>query len=155
TFYIAVMVTAWHGGLGPSLVALSLGLLSASYFFGPARDSFAVFGLEQQVGLALYLLVGLGTALLSEALRRERARADTDYLTGVGNARSFHQRLKVEIRRSKQSKRPFTVAYLDLDDFKEVNDRLGHHRGDILLRLVAVTVQTCIRKTDVLARLGG
>jgi diguanylate cyclase (GGDEF)-like protein len=47
------------------------------------------------------------------------------------------------------------VAYLDLDNFKEVNDRFGHSRGDSLLRLVAATIRTNLRKTDMVARLGG
>jgi diguanylate cyclase (GGDEF)-like protein len=50
---------------------------------------------------------------------------------------------------------PFSLAYLDLDDFKSVNDRFGHEAGDAVLRMVAATIQDRIRSTDLLARLGG
>ena len=76
TYFVAVMFTAWFAGWGPSLVAMGLGFLTATYFFVPPRGSFAVSGLANQIGLALYFFVGIASALLSESQRRASRRAE-------------------------------------------------------------------------------
>jgi len=81
--------------------------------------------------------------------------AHTDSLTGAGNTRSFYFHLTGEIERLTRYKRPFTIAYADLDHFKSVNDALGHTAGDELLRIVAVALKGVMRGSDFLARLGG
>lgn len=63
--------------------------------------------------------------------------------------------LNQELERSRRTGRPMTVAYIDLDDFKGVNDRLGHPAGDDLLRRIAASLTKSIRRIDVVARLGG
>ena len=74
-FYVAVMVTAWYGGLRRALLALTLGALSANYFFLPPAYSLTVAGTANQIGLALYLLVALVGTLLIEALRQQQRPA--------------------------------------------------------------------------------
>jgi PAS domain S-box-containing protein len=76
TFFLAVLFTAWYAGLGPSLLALALGAVAAANFFSPPRDPFALLTGEHQVGLALYLCVGLAGAAFSEALQAARRRAE-------------------------------------------------------------------------------
>jgi diguanylate cyclase (GGDEF)-like protein len=110
---------------------------------------------NSMVRLAFYLMVTLSLSSLKQALDREKKLASTDPLTGIRNGRFFHEAAGAEIERAKRYGRPFTVAYFDLDNFKEVNDRFGHSRGDELLRLVAAAVRTNLRKTDCVARLGG
>jgi diguanylate cyclase (GGDEF)-like protein len=78
-----------------------------------------------------------------------------DPLTRVANPRGFHEKAQREIEIAKRYGHPFTVAYLDLDNFKVVNDSLGHSTGDDLLVRVAELIGGSIRETDVLARLGG
>jgi diguanylate cyclase (GGDEF)-like protein len=107
------------------------------------------------IRLGVFLIFTLLVSSLKRALDREKELSGTDVLTGVRNARSFREVVGAEIERSKRSLRPFTVAYLDLDNFKAVNDCHGHEQGDELLRLVANTILTGIRKTDTVARLGG
>nr|MBI3611618.1 PAS domain S-box protein [Nitrospirota bacterium] len=75
TYFVAVMFTAWFAGWGPSLVAMGLGFLAASYFFVPPRGAFAVAGLANQIGIALYFFVGIVSALLSESQRRAQRQA--------------------------------------------------------------------------------
>jgi len=89
------------------------------------------------------------------ALAHERMLSQTDYLTGIANNREFYQQANAELQRANRSSRPISLAYIDLDGFKEINDRLGHRAGDALLRTVAQVFQATIRKTDTLARLGG
>jgi diguanylate cyclase (GGDEF)-like protein len=86
---------------------------------------------------------------------RERVLARTDSLTGVANGRSFADRAHLALSYLRRAGRPVTVAYIDLDHFKEVNDGLGHTEGDRLLHAVAQAVAGRLRSTDIVARLGG
>jgi diguanylate cyclase (GGDEF)-like protein len=81
--------------------------------------------------------------------------ARTDPLTGAANARTFYETTAVEAGRARRAGRPLTLAYLDLDNFNQLNDGLGHAAGDqALVHLVAV-IRLHLRASDLLARLGG
>lgn len=82
-------------------------------------------------------------------------QANYDHLTGLPNRQLFHDRLEKEMQRSDTSGRSMALVYLDLDDFKELNDSLGHGAGDKLLAQAAERLQSCVRSTDTVARLGG
>ncbi|MCS6810193.1 MAG: diguanylate cyclase [Tepidimonas sp.] len=91
-----------------------------------------------------------------EALNRELQRiAVTDALTGIANRRSILQQLDDELRRLRRHGRPLSVLSLDLDYFKQVNDRYGHAVGDAMLQHVVRTVQQQLRATDSFGRIGG
>lgn len=92
---------------------------------------------------------------LKRALENERLRSRTDFTTGALNSRAFNEMADVELRRARRYDRPLSLAFLDLDNFKAVNDDFGHNVGDILLRKVVETIRTHIRASDVLARVGG
>jgi diguanylate cyclase (GGDEF)-like protein len=105
--------------------------------------------------IGFFLIVNFTVSSLRISLERERDMARTDYLTQVANSRYFAEIASNEIKRASRYLHPFTVAYLDIDDFKSVNDRWGHSTGDQLLALVADTIRNNIRATDSIARLGG
>ena len=84
-----------------------------------------------------------------------RALARLDPLTGVANGRTFHELLDREIARLHRTASPLTLAYVDLDHFKDVNDTLGHAAGDDLLRAIGTQLTATLRATDSVARLGG
>jgi len=84
-----------------------------------------------------------------------RASAFTDPLTGVANRRSLLERIDYEIARHGRSRRSFALLMLDLDGFKQLNDRFGHPAGDDLLKDVATALAGVIRDQDTLARVGG
>jgi diguanylate cyclase (GGDEF)-like protein len=84
-----------------------------------------------------------------------RDTAGRDPLTGVGNYRTLHERLSYEIARHERSGRRFTLTLLDLDDFKQVNERFGHLEGDRVLREVGHVLLTELRGHDTVARQGG
>jgi diguanylate cyclase (GGDEF)-like protein len=92
---------------------------------------------------------------LRSAMEREKELARTDPLTGAMNSRAFGELATAELHRARRYERPFTLAYVDIDDFKAVNDRFGHSTGDTLLRLVAETMKQNSRAVDVIARVGG
>ena len=92
---------------------------------------------------------------LNRAMQSERIFARTDFLTGVLNARSFHELAQMEINRSIRYQRPFTIAFIDVDNFKTINDTFGHTTGDTVLRSIATNIKVHLRKTDIIARIGG
>ncbi|OQA92039.1 MAG: putative diguanylate cyclase YcdT [Elusimicrobia bacterium ADurb.Bin231] len=89
------------------------------------------------------------------ALEYERDFSRTDYLTGIPNRRYFFEMADIEIKRFKRYTRPFTVAYIDIDYFKNINDTLGHTAGDDILKTVTAIIKNSIRTIDLFARIGG
>ncbi len=79
----------------------------------------------------------------------------TDSLTGIYNRRYFSERLSVEIERSKRNHEPISIAMLDIDFFKKINDTYGHQAGDYILKSFSVQINSQIRPYDILARFGG
>jgi diguanylate cyclase (GGDEF)-like protein len=107
------------------------------------------------VRLGTFLIMTLILSALKKALEHEKELARTDPLTGVANGRYFITLADMEINRARRYKHSFTVIYIDLDNFKTVNDHFGHSTGDALLRSVAHTIRNNIRATDIVGRLGG
>lgn len=87
--------------------------------------------------------------------RRLAAMCQTDYLTGVDNRRSFMERAEIEFLRARRYDKPLAIVIVDVDRFKNVNDRHGHAIGDEVLQLVATTLAGQMRRHDVAARYGG
>lgn len=81
--------------------------------------------------------------------------AHYDVLTGLANRKLFYDRLKQDIVSARRSKKALALMFLDLNGFKLINDSLGHHNGDNLLKEVAKRLLDCIRTTDCAARMGG
>jgi diguanylate cyclase (GGDEF)-like protein/PAS domain S-box-containing protein len=101
----------------------------------------------------------LATALdISEQKRLEKElthQASHDGLTGLPNRLLFHDRAQHALDRNRRSKRASAVLFLDVDNFKTINDTFGHPAGDALLKEVAHRLQSSIRRSDTCARLGG
>jgi diguanylate cyclase (GGDEF)-like protein len=100
----------------------------------------------------------LHTALLTvlvTLLDQMRTMALTDSLTGAANWRNFEGFARRELQKSSRSGLPITVAYADLDNFKAINDHLGHDAGDLILRMTVQISQKNIRPGDMVARIGG
>jgi diguanylate cyclase (GGDEF)-like protein len=107
------------------------------------------------VHLGVFVSLAFLLAALKSRLQAEQRLARTDPLTGIPNRRAFVEAAAVEIERMRRTGQPITVAYLDCDDFKRVNDLLGHVEGDLLLAAVGATLRDGTRAIDVVARLGG
>jgi diguanylate cyclase (GGDEF)-like protein len=102
------------------------------------------------------------TRVLHNAVRELRKReaemrnlAHSDPLTGLANRTLFQHRAEIAIERCARDHVGLAVLYIDLDDFKQVNDRFGHPAGDALLILAAERLRTCVRPCDTVARIGG
>jgi diguanylate cyclase (GGDEF)-like protein len=104
----------------------------------------------------------LGRASMRQCTPFQERRADeaqraaaVDQMTGLSTYRVLRDQLAFEIERSKRSDEGFAVLFLDLDRFKEVNDRFGHEAGNDILRAVAGEIRNAVRASDVAARYGG
>lgn len=106
-----------------------------------------------QLGTSLAIVLVLGA--LRARLLAEELLARTDALTQIANRRAFFEAAALELERARRHGRPLTLAYVDCDDFKDVNDRLGHAQGDALLVTAAQTLRSGTRAVDAVARLGG
>lgn len=102
-----------------------------------------------------FLVVAIFLTALRDAYEHEKLLARSDFLTGAANSRSFFEVANTELGRARRYARPFSVAHIDVDNFKTINDTLGHQVGDELLRVIVATIRTNLRETDLLARLGG
>ncbi|MEQ8849461.1 GGDEF domain-containing protein [Botrimarina sp.] len=108
------------------------------------------------VSHALFFAIVVGMlARLREAHANERRLARTDGLTGLLNAKAFRERADEEMARSRRTGRPVSVAFIDCDNFKTVNDTLGHLEGDRLLSAIADQMRLTVRQIDMPARMGG
>jgi diguanylate cyclase (GGDEF)-like protein/PAS domain S-box-containing protein len=101
------------------------------------------------------VMVGRDITDRKQAAARIQHLAHHDSLTDLPNRVLFQERLRQSLAHAKRAGHLLALMFLDLDRFKEVNDTLGHHMGDLLLKAVAKRLQRCVRETDTVARLGG
>lgn len=107
------------------------------------------------IRLVFFILITFLLDSLKKSLRREQELSHTDYLTTAANSRYFYEIAQMEIDRFQRYRHPFTIAYVDVDNFKFVNDQFGHTTGDLVLKTVVSSLKKRARKTDLVARLGG
>lgn len=107
------------------------------------------------VRLGFFIITASLLSRMKVSLDHEKELSHTDPNTGLLNSRAFYQLMEIELQRARRYDRPYTVAYLDIDQFKQINDHFGHMVGDAVLRVVSNTLREHLRQTDLLARLGG
>jgi diguanylate cyclase (GGDEF)-like protein len=158
-YLIPVSLMAWFvtrtGGLMFCLLALVTRFCADAAASNFSLHSARIHYWNEFIEFLFLVIMSLLFSFLRRSLDSEKARANTDPLTGALNRRSFFGLAEYELNRSRRYDLPYTLAYIDLDNFKNVNDRYGHHTGDELLSMVAKTIADNIRSTDILARLGG
>jgi diguanylate cyclase (GGDEF)-like protein len=159
TFYLVPVIAAtWLSGK-PAGIIISI-LSAAAWYFSDINTHFSyshpmVPYWNMTVGVTIFLVVVELLSRLKKTLVLEMELARKDELTGAANRRSFFESTQIEIDRTHRYKHPFTLAYIDIDDFKRVNDMFGHEEGDRVLRIFSSVLIKNIRSTDVLGRIGG
>lgn len=158
-FYVMpIMLATWYGGksVGLTIMVFSASVwLSVDLATSSGYSTLFVPLWNTLVRLAFFLIILQLLLALQRKLILEESFADTDALTGLANHRFFQEQLDREYARVLRYPEPFTIAYFDLDNFKQVNDTRGHNTGDELLKTVAETLSASIRRSDYAARLGG
>jgi diguanylate cyclase (GGDEF)-like protein len=127
------------------------------YFYSVRQDYSLVYGLIFIGSSAGFVLVGIGfltTVLVAENKKLSRL-AQYDPLTGLLNRRGMYFSLTHSIAASFRKDQEFSCINIDIDFFKQINDRYGHHGGDFVLKKISETLLTNVRPTDVCSRLGG
>ncbi len=158
-FYLGpVFVLAWFGNTGSALIMCfitAMTWLLADYLTGREYSVQWILFWNAGVRFSFYAVVALALGKIRNMNRELERLSRTDSLTGALNFRGFTEVVGTELSRSHRFRHPLTLIYLDLDNFKQVNDRLGHSEGDRVLVDVAGTLKTGTRTTDAVARLGG
>ena len=155
---LPVMVIAWIGGKRSGLFVAFM--TAAMYFVADIvlERQFSTQWIPWANALTrfmTYSLVALLAAQVRLQFEREHVHATRDELTGLHNRRAFLEAGVSEVERAKCEAHPLAVIFLDLDDFKQLNDTLGHDAGDAALRATAKAMLGALRSSDRVARLGG
>lgn len=158
-FYLIPALSAtWFGGRNEGVVmcvVCACAWLLAETLELRSYSSMVVPYWNAVVRLTFFLICSFGLSKIKAYQLALIEIAREDPLTGVLNTRGFHELAGHELARARRRERPFTLAYIDLDNFKSINDELGHSEGDHLLKIVAGAIKKNIRQTDLLGRLGG
>lgn len=157
-YLIPICITTWYVNrpMGIFLSVLSaVTWLIADIVAGEDYSHPIIYLWNTLIRFGFFIIVTYLIAELRQTQQTIQALARTDYITGMYNSRYFHELLESELNRSKRYERSFTLVYLDLDNFKQVNDKHGHDEGDQLIRLIADDLKSQLRNTDIAARLGG
>ncbi len=156
---LPVLAIAWIGGRANGLLAAFLA--ATVWIVGDTVASERQFSAEwipwanAITRLMTYSLVALLAAQVRLQFEREHDYATHDALTGLQNRRAFLEAGAAEVERSKRYAHPLAIIFLDLDDFKQLNDTQGHDAGDAALRATAKALVGSLRSSDHVARLGG
>jgi len=152
---IAAWYLGWEAGVALSILsALAWYVADAFTRTVPYENPF-IPAWNTGVRLMTFLIVTVLINALHTILEREALNARIDPLTGAPNTRAFYEAAEIQISLLKRYQRPFSILYLDIDNFKELNDARGHSAGDSALKVVTQTLKQILRTGDTVARLGG
>lgn len=152
----AVLAGLASGAAAGALISLIGAALFTMVLMKPEGGPLAYPNILNASGsFAAMLAAALAAGGLRRALQAQRLYSRTDQLTGTDNMASFMERAQAEMKRARRSRLPISVAYIDIDNLKEINDLLGFIHGDRLLVAFAGDLKNHTRSSDIVARLGG
>lgn len=158
-FYLfPVIFVTWLGGIRAGSAASVLSAVAwwvADFLTGHTYSFPVIYFYNTVLRLLNFMVVAYLVERLKREMENENQLARSDVITGIANARSFFEFLEAEVIRSARYNHPLTVAYIDLDNFKQINDRFGHMAGNQALRDTARVLRACLRRVDFVARIGG
>ena len=157
-YLIPVAMTAWYAEKNTALVISVFSAITWHFSNQLAGETFSNFLIpiwNSSTRLGFFLVVTVLLTKLKASYLCQKSLAQTDFLTGAVNPRAFYEAVEMEIIRSRRYERSFTVCYLDADNFKRINDTLGHNVGSNLLIKVVRNIKQTLRATDMVARMGG
>ena len=157
-YLIPVIIVAWRSSMR---AAILMSLISAALW-----ESIEVLGGQRFSALWIYFwnpgtrfvfysLVSFLILRLRELHEELFRQARIDAVTGIGNRRAFIETLEMELAQHRRSGGSLSIAFVDIDHFKQVNDTLGHQMGDRVLKEVAEMLRSRLRKSDTIGRMGG
>jgi len=158
-FYLApIVLVTWSvnkiTGLLLSFLS-ALTLLSAEIAAGQTYTHPSIYLWNTLLRTIFFVIITYLVAELHRSRREEQLAARTDFVSGAVNRRYFDEMLQMELDRIRRYPHPITMVYIDIDNFKLVNDLFGHKIGDEVLRCIASDLKSQLRSTDTIARMGG
>jgi diguanylate cyclase (GGDEF)-like protein len=157
--YVAPLAAAtWYVGRrsGLTMAALSAGTWFATDWSSGHRYSHTLFHVwNASIGFSFFVVIAYLVSALRDHLRLEHRLARLDPLTSAGNGRAFAETAHTVLELARRHGHTTVVGLIDLDNFKRVNDEIGHAGGDRVLKAVVETLQHTVRSSDLVARLGG
>jgi diguanylate cyclase (GGDEF)-like protein len=157
-YLLPIMLAAWLGkrvgGFSMMLLA-TITDVAASKLHESTRTFTVAAAIEVVLQLWVFFILVELMAYLRWTLEHERNVSRTDHLTGLHTYRSFREHAAAEVERMRRYDHPISVIYLDVDNFKKVNDEKGHTHGNKVLQDIGGALTTATRSVDISARVGG
>ena len=156
-FILPILISCWYGNILTGATLSIIATLGLHY----SQIEQELFSLSQKTILSALVCFGsysffsLLIINFRSVHREEVTAADTDHLTGLLSLRCLSSMVNKEIERSERYNHSFSMAFIDIDNFKHINDTLGHDTGDKLLCDVSEIMKGCFRKNDLISRIGG
>jgi diguanylate cyclase (GGDEF)-like protein len=157
-YLLPIALATWYAGgwVGITVsLASAVSWLVADLNMLPSFSSAWIPYLNESFRLTVFLIITLILTKLKRAMDNHKALGGTDPLTAVPNRRAFYDLAEMELNKARRYQKPLSVLYVDIDNFKQINDRLGHHAGDALLCCAAKMIKSNIRAIDIIGRFGG
>lgn len=155
-FPIALTVIYVNLVASHAIIALSIAVwVISNQQAGEEYTSEAIRFWNVLVQLVTFSMFAVLLNVLKISIAHKKTLAHTDSFTNLIDRSEFYRFVQMEIHRAQRYHSSFAVAYLDIDSFKHVNDKLGHAVGDYLLHYIAQSIKNSLRKTDLIARIGG
>jgi diguanylate cyclase (GGDEF)-like protein len=158
-YLVPVALVSWRTGLLAGLVFAALAggawFLADAMAVHPYTHASWIPVWNALIRAGMFAALSVTLARLRAALDQEKRLSRLDPLTGVWNSRAFIEIVEQELARCRRYNRPVSLVFMDVDDFKRVNDSLGHGAGDLVLKSISAAMRDCLREVDSLARLGG
>lgn len=157
-YIIPLFIATWTMGLITGLIVCFfcvVAMLITNVLLVQYEISMWIVYWNEAIRTAFFLILIFLLARLKNILGHEKRMARVDFLTQTANKRSFYEFIQYEIDRSQRYHYPISFIYMDIDNFKDINDRFGHIVGDNFLKAVAKMIKNNIRTNDIVARLGG
>jgi diguanylate cyclase (GGDEF)-like protein len=157
-YFLPIVLVTWSAGWAWGLA--NSGLATAAWLVAEllggvaySHDWIQIWNTLTRLGAFVVLVAAFSTLRTAVQTASDLARVDS--LTGLSNIRAFREASAREILRARREGEPLSVVYVDVDNFKAVNDQFGHGAGDALLVGIGQRLNEALRRTDVAARLGG
>jgi len=157
-YVIPVAILSWYIGKRYSVpTAVFIGFIEAFIKFKDFSDSSSLYYyyLNTAISCVTFTAISFAITKCKSIFLNEKTLARVDFLTGIPNWKSFTECVDREIERAKREKQTLSIAYIDCDNFKSINDEYGHDEGNKALQIIAKSMKRNIRKIDYVARVGG
>ncbi len=157
-YFIPVALVSWATGRAWGMVMAAIAAavcFSIDIANGTTYHHASAYSWNIAARFGIFLSMGLLVSFLREKMEREEALTHSDALTGAVNRAFLFRLMQMEVVRLARYKRPFTVIYIDLDNFRAVNERLGSEAADQVLIRVVKCIQSHLRATDTVSRVEG